>query len=120
MHIAIQQCTDQNSTILSLARYDPLPRNKGGGAKRGRGSSQTRKMISFITRISGNVIHAIIASPEILPLSQIRHGGHCIVVYCCDLLSLSRKSGAIPALQAYCVLSNSRASSEQCCDNCDR
>ena len=38
---------------------------KRGGAKRGRGSIQTRKMISFITRISGNVIHGIITSTDV-------------------------------------------------------
>ena len=45
----------------SLARYDPLPQKKKRGRVRcGRGSSQTRKMISFITRILGNVIHGIL------------------------------------------------------------
>ena len=56
----------------SLARYDPLPRKKRGGAKRGRGSSQTRKMISFITRISGNIIHGIITSTDVIQLSRER------------------------------------------------
>ena len=45
---------------------------KRGGAKRGRGSSQTRKMISFITRISGNVIHGIITSTDVMQLSRER------------------------------------------------
>ena len=40
----------------SLAHYDPLPRIEREGPS-GRGSSQTRKMISFITRISFNIIH---------------------------------------------------------------